>query len=135
MKKVAIIGTVGIPGKYGGFETLAHQLVTHLNHKVDFTVYNSRFSYEKEERMKYWNRARIIYVPLKANGVQSIIYDIFTMIHALFFAEVLLILGVSGCVALPLLKLFTSKRIIVNIDGLEWRRDKWGKFQKKFLKS
>lgn len=134
MKKVAIIGSVGVPGKYGGFETLAHQLVSNLNHQIDFTVYNSRFSYEKEERLKYWNRARIKYVPLKANGVQSILYDIISMIHALLFVDVLLILGVSGCIFLPILKLLTSKRIIVNIDGLEWRRDKWGKFQKKFLK-
>jgi hypothetical protein len=25
--KVAIIGTVGVPGRYGGFETLAEELV------------------------------------------------------------------------------------------------------------
>ena len=31
MKKVAIIGTVGVPANYGGFETLVDQLVRH-NH-------------------------------------------------------------------------------------------------------
>lgn len=134
MRKVGIIGSVGVPGKYGGFETLAHQLVCNLNHQIDFTVYNSKFSYEKEERLRYWNRARIKYVPLKANGIQSIIYDIFSMLHAILYTEILLILGVSGCIFLPILKMLSSKRVIVNIDGLEWRRDKWGKFHKKFLK-
>ncbi|EFO4172974.1 TPA: DUF1972 domain-containing protein, partial [Escherichia coli] len=35
---------------------------------------------------------------------------------------------------LPIYKLFSKSKIIVNIDGLEWRRNKWGTFAKKFLK-
>ena len=38
----------------------------------------------------------------------------------------LLILGVGGCILLPFLRLFgCRKRIVCNIDGLEWRRAKW----------
>ncbi|WP_276606391.1 DUF1972 domain-containing protein [Escherichia sp. E2748] len=40
----------------------------------------------------------------------------------------------SGCLFLPIYKLFSKSKIIVNIDGLEWRRNKWGTFAKKFLK-
>ena len=46
----------------------------------------------------------------------------------------MLILGVSGCVILPFIRLFNKKRIITNIDGLEWRREKWSKNAKCFLK-
>jgi len=53
---------------------------------------------------------------------------------ALFKSDTLLILGVSGCFILPLLKPFHSKRIIISIDGLEWKRGKWSKFAKWFLK-
>jgi glycosyltransferase involved in cell wall biosynthesis len=35
---------------------------------------------------------------------------------------------------LPILKIFSKTKIIVNIDGLEWKRDKWSKFAKTFLK-
>jgi len=45
----------------------------------------------------------------------------------------LLVLGVSGCIFLPVVKLFSNKRIIVNLDGLEWRRAKWSGWIKKFL--
>ena len=38
-QKLAIIGTVGLPAKYGGFETLAQQLVLQLNKQFDMTVY------------------------------------------------------------------------------------------------
>ena len=133
-KKLAIIGTVGVPARYGGFETLAHQLVENLNNKYDITVYNSTKHYSAKERVKEWNGAKIKYIPLSANGCCSIFYDIISMIHAIFFSEVLLILGVSGCLFLPFIKLFfPSKKIIVNVDGLEWRRAKWNAYAKTFL--
>ncbi|MEM6966125.1 MAG: DUF1972 domain-containing protein [Bacteroidota bacterium] len=133
-KRIGIIGTVGVPARYGGFETLAHQLVLNLNKDFDLTVYNSTQHYSAKERVKKWNGADIRYIPLKANGVQSIFYDMISMIHAVIFCDVMLILGVSGCLFLPFIKLFFPfKRVIVNIDGLEWRRAKWGSSAKHFL--
>lgn len=35
---------------------------------------------------------------------------------------------------MPLFKLISKAKIITNIDGLEWKRDKWGKYTRKFLK-
>lgn len=134
MQKVAIIGTVGIPSKYGGFETLAHQITKHLNKNFRFRVYCSSKAYSNEERLGTFNNSELVYVPLNANGAQSVIYDLVSIIHALFFADVLLILGVSGCLFLPFVKWFTKVRIITNIDGLEWRRNKWNKLAKEFLK-
>lgn len=133
LPKLAIIGTVGVPAKYGGFETLVHFLVKNLNKRFDITVYCSTKSYSEEERKPTWNGAKLHYVPLNANGLQSIIYDLWSMLHALKQADVLLVLGVSGCIFLPFLKMFSKKRIIVNIDGLEWRRSKWNWLAKKFL--
>ncbi len=132
--KLAIIGTVGVPAKYGGFETLAHHLVQNLNEDLDITVYNSAQNYTAQERVPEWNGAKIKYIPFSANGFQSVIYDIISIIHAAIFSEILLILGVSGCLFLPFIKLFTRKKIIVNIDGMEWRRDKWKNWAKYFLK-
>ncbi|MEM8906825.1 MAG: DUF1972 domain-containing protein [Bacteroidota bacterium] len=133
-KKLAVIGTVGVPAKYGGFETLAHHLVLHLNQEYDMLVYASKKEYEESERLTQWNGARIQYVPLKANGFQSIFYDAYSIIHALIYCDVLLVLGVSGCFLLPFIQLFSKKKIIVNIDGLEWRRPKWNRFAKAFLR-
>ncbi len=133
-RKLGIIGTVGVPARYGGFETLAHQLVENLNQDYSITVYNSTKHYSAKERVKEWNGARIKYIPLSANGFQSIFYDIISIIHAVLFCDVLLILGVSGCLFLPFVKLFFPfKKVIVNLDGLEWRRAKWNKYAKTFL--
>jgi len=132
MKKVSIIGTVGIPAKYGGFETLTEYLTKLLAEEFELTVFCSSKSYP--DKTKTYNGAQLKYIPLQANGVQSIPYDIMAIFKALFFADTLLILGVSGCIILPIVRLFSKKKLVVNIDGLEWKREKWGGFAKWFLK-
>jgi glycosyltransferase involved in cell wall biosynthesis len=132
LKKIAIIGTVGLPAKYGGFETLTEYLTKNLETTFDITVYCSSTFYSK--KLKKYNNARLKYIPFNANGAQSIFYDIISIFNALLFADVLLILGVSGCIILPFVKLISNKLIIVNIDGLEWKRAKWGKGAKLFLR-
>ena len=57
--RVAIIGTTGLPAKYGGFETLADHLVTHLSSKYDFTVYCSKKKYSKEEQIESYKDAKL----------------------------------------------------------------------------
>ncbi len=131
--KVAIIGTVGVPANYGGFETLVEQLVRH-NHSEDlqYAVYCSRKSYN-DERWVY-HGAKTEYVGLNANGVQSIPYDILSLVKAARKSDVILVLGVSGCAFLPIFRMFSKKRLVINIDGLEHRRDKWNKWARRFLK-
>jgi glycosyltransferase involved in cell wall biosynthesis len=132
-KKIAIIGTVGIPAKYGGFETLTEHLVKQLGEQYDITVYCTAKKYAPEARKKTYLGAKLKYLPLDANGIQSIPYDTLSIIHALFYADVLLILGVAGAWILPFVKLFTNKKIIISIDGIEWKRDKWSRLAKWYL--
>ncbi len=124
-KKVAIIGTVGVPASYGSFETLAEHLVKNLGDNYDLTVYCTKKKYPKEKRPGYFGKAKLVYLGLNANGIQSIPYDTLSIIHALFYADVLLILGVAGAWILPFVRLFTNKKIIVSIGGIEWKRNKW----------
>jgi glycosyltransferase involved in cell wall biosynthesis len=130
--KISIIGTVGLPAKYGGFETLTEYLTKHLGGKLDLTVFCSSKSYNQQ--LEIYNNARLYYLPIDANGIQSIFYDIVSMFKALRFADTFLILGVSGCIVLPLIRLISRKKIVVNIDGLEWKRAKWNRLAKWFLK-
>jgi glycosyltransferase involved in cell wall biosynthesis len=131
--RVAIIGTVGLPARYGGFETLAAQLVTHLGHDHALTVYCSGKQYPQSNRPRFVGEARLHYIPLQANGMQSILYDALSILHALFYADVLLVLGVAGAWTFPFIRLFTRKKIVVSIDGIEWKRAKWGQVARWFL--
>lgn len=132
-KRIAIIGTVGLPAKYGGFETLASHLVRQLSGKFDFTVYCSAKKYKKEERVDVFEGAKLEYINLEANGIQSIPYDTLSILKAIRKNDTLLILGVAGAWILPLVRLFTNKKIIISIDGIEWKRDKWSLFAKLYL--
>jgi len=131
-KKIAIIGIVGIPAEYGGFETLTEYLTKNLSKEYEITVFCS--SKNNDNKIKNYNGAKLKYTFLNANGVMSILYDIISIFRALMFADTLLILGVSGCIILPFIHIFSKKKIIINIDGLEWKREKWNIFSKWFLK-
>lgn len=131
-KRIAIVGIVGLPAKYGGFETLAHNLVKQLKEKYSFTIYCSAYAYKKKPLR--WEGASLKYLPLKANGIQSIPYDMLSIMLASRNADIVLLLGVSGALIFPFLNKRKRRKIIVNIDGIEWRRSKWSKGAKRILK-
>lgn len=133
MKKVAIIGTQGVPARYGGFETLVENILgDNASHEISYTVFCS--SKDMDKKLKSYKNARLRYMPLHANGIQSIAYDILSMVKAVNRFDTILILGVSGCLFLPVFRLMFHKKLIVNIDGLEYRRQKWGRFAKFILR-
>jgi len=134
-KKIAIVGTVGVPANYGGFETLVENLICYHDAKdlpYDVIVYCSSKSYQKKSS-KYLS-AKLQYIPFNANGAQSIIYDWFSLLLAMWRSDVILLLGVSGATLLPLVRLLSSAKIVTNIDGIEWRRQKWKGLAKWFLR-
>ena len=136
IQKIAVVGTVGLPANYGGFETLVENLVRYhdsITLKDELTVYCSGKSYD-EKNAKYLT-AQLKYIPLQANGAQSIPYDILSLLSAVLNrSDVILLLGVSGATVLPLIRLLSSARIVTNIDGIEWRRQKWKGVAKWFLR-
>lgn len=128
---ISVIGTVGVPACYGGFESLVENLID--SNSKQYLVYCQGSAYK--DKISTYKSAEIKYLPLKANGIQSIAYDVLSILHSLVTNKNdLLVLGVSGAIALPLVKLFSCRKVVTNIDGLEWRRDKWGRFAKWFLK-
>lgn len=135
MKQVAIVGIQGVPAKYGGFETLVENIIgDNCCSEVRYTVFCSSKDYAT--RMKTYKEAQLKYIPLfHANGIQSTPYDILSMLKCLRGYDAVVILGVSGCIFLPIFRLLYRKQLIVNIDGLEHRRAKWSKFARWFLRT
>ncbi|WP_323039884.1 DUF1972 domain-containing protein [Gemmobacter sp.] len=126
--KLALLGTVGVPGRYGGFETLAENLVRHharTGRQETLSVWCS--AKDNCEHPPRFESAELRYVRLHANGVQSILYDAVSLWQAILSGhDRILLLGVSGALALPLVRLVGWRgRIVTNIDGIEWKREKW----------
>lgn len=131
--KVAIIGTVGVPACYGGYETLVENLLDYKNNEdLNYQIYCTSKVY-KEKRKEY-KGAKLVYLPFKANGAQAPIYDTLSLIHAFFTCDRILSLGTVGSFILPILRLFSRKQIIYNLDGLDDEREKFSSFSQKVIK-
>ena len=128
-KKISIVGIVGLPPSYGGFETLTKYL-TKYNKDFDITVYCER----KNNKLRSFNGANLVYLPFKANGFQSIFYDSLAIIKSWFNSDVILILGTPGSIIIPFLNFFKKTKTIVNFGGLEWKREKWSYFARLYLR-
>ena len=136
--KIAIIGTVGVPARYGGFETLAEQLAKGIKpeaHKL--VIYCQRSAYPELNRGEQFEGHQRVLLPLRANGPASMVHDMLAMTHAAFIAKVdaLLVLGYSGAWFLPMVRLMRPRmQVVTNIDGMEWRRDKFGRAARALLR-
>ena len=136
MSKISIVGISGLPAQYGGFETLAEQLVRNWPVEGDeFTCFCERrySSYDINE-----NNLRRIFLPLRANGPQSILFDALGILISIYHRNnTVLLLGVSGAWILPFVRHLPENiqpNIVTNVDGIEWKREKWGFFARKLLK-
>ena len=128
-KKLALIGSNGIPANYGGTETFYENLTRVLSDKYDITVYCSK----KQPREKVGDTylgAKLKYLPLSANGWQSIPYDAYSVIDAARKADILYIFGSSGLFMVRFLRFFgLNTPVYLNHGGLdEWKREKFGRF-------
>ena len=133
MKHVGIVGIQGIPAMYGGFETFVQQWLSRRNGtKITYTVY-CELKYKKIASVSEVKR---VFLPFRANGIQSLLYDATGILHScLTGKDTIVLLGVSGAWIIPLLKIFTpNKKFMVNIDGIEWKRAKWSKSAKSLLR-
>lgn len=128
--KIAIIGTQGLPNKYGGFETLAEYLTKYLAKEFEITVFCSLKIYPK--KITYYNNAKLRYLPFHANGFQSIIYDSLALILSLRYDKII-ILGASSGLLFPLLWPWKNK-FILNCGGIDWKRSKWTPIASKVIR-
>ncbi|HEU0131438.1 MAG TPA: DUF1972 domain-containing protein [Mycobacteriales bacterium] len=123
---VAILGTRGIPANYGGFETFAENLATRLvNRGVPVTVY-CRSHYATERGA--WRGIRLVTLPTVRNKyLDTVVHTALSALHLVTrtrVRDVVLCNAANAPVLLPL-RLF-RRRVVLNVDGLEWRRGKWG---------
>jgi hypothetical protein len=133
LKKIHIVGTHGVPAKYGGFETLADFLCQNLKDDYEITVYCNSHKYPNKEK-EYFG-AKLKYLKFEANGFKGIFYDLITYVQALISADVILYLGPGGSGFMSPLKYLMGKKVIVNHGGLnEWEREKLSAIQKIWAK-
>lgn len=131
---VAIIGTRGYPSYYGGFETAVRQIVPHLlDHGWEVTVYGRSSSIETN-RADRDARARSVTTPgINSRSLSTLTFG-FTATAAAMITrpDVALVMNVANGYWLPMLKA-RAIPTLVNVDGIEWERAKWGTVGRKIF--
>ncbi len=125
--RIAILGTRGIPARYGGFETFAEELSTRLaarGHRV--TVYCRERHPEPGYRGVF-----LVYLPTwRHKYFDTIVHTFFSTLHLIFHrADVALYCnGANAIFTLPP-RVFGIPTLL-NVDGLERKRKKWNRLAK-----
>lgn len=122
---IAILGIRGVPANYGGFETFAEQLGARLverGHEV--TVYGRSSSIPSG--LKNFRGIRIIRLPApQSKYLETVVHSLFAAAHAAFRRYDIVYVCNSANVPAVIVLMLARKRIVLNVDGLEWRRAKW----------
>lgn len=130
-KRVAIIGTRGYPSYYGGFETLVRRLVPHLaDEGWEVAVYGRRGATASDDPTRDPRIARIVTPGVESKSLSTLSYGLTACLHAARRRpDVVLVMNIANGYWLPFL---AARGIptVVNVDGIEWERAKWGRAAK-----
>lgn len=132
--KIAIMGIRGIPANYSGFETFAEGFGLRLVKRgYEVTVYNRSNWINYNER--FYNGIRLVKLPTIANKYLDTIFHTFlSLIHGIFRRyDIIYICGVGNSILAFIPRLF-NLRVVLNVDGLDWQRGKWGILARLYLK-
>ena len=140
-KRVAIIGTRGFPSFYGGFETLLRHLVPYLAERGwDVDVYCrdgiERIKPGNADNVDHGKIQQVFTRGLESKSASTLTFGLTSSIHAAVGRkpDVALVMNVANGFWLPLLRV-RGVPAAVNVDGIEWDRDKWGAAAKKVFRS
>ncbi|MEZ5659003.1 MAG: DUF1972 domain-containing protein [Burkholderiaceae bacterium] len=126
-KKLFIHGIRGIPASHGGFETFAEFLAPYLvEHGWDVTVYCQELGNGKPYT-DHWKGVELIHIPVSGDGAKgSVVFDWLTVKDACAKQGLNLTLGYNTAIFSAYLRL-KKKTNLINMDGIEWKRQKWSK--------
>lgn len=132
---IGIVGTRGVPNKYGGFEAFAEQLAPWLAARGHRVVVYCSHTHSNHEKM--WRGVHRIqcFDPEKFMGAAGqFVYDLNCNLHAnKQHFDVVLHLGYTSDAVWHFLWNCAAKHV-VNMDGMEWKRAKYSSAVKRFLK-
>ncbi|HYM26891.1 MAG TPA: DUF1972 domain-containing protein, partial [Steroidobacteraceae bacterium] len=132
--RIAMMGSRGIPASYSGFETAVEQLSVRLvgrGHQV--TVY-CRSHHIKWAEPTY-RGVRLVKLPtIASKHFDTIAHTFLSMLHgALRRYDLVYICGV-GNAPLAWMPRLVGQPTVLNVDGADWQRAKWGGFARRYLR-
>lgn len=131
--KIALLGTRGVPANYGGFETCVEQVGARLAQRGhDVTVYCRSHYVDRSQRTH--RGMRLVTLPtVKNKYLDTITHTFISSLHALFQPYDICLYFIAGNSPVSWIPRLSGKRTIINVDGLDWQREKWPRPAKKYI--
>lgn len=131
---ISIIGVRGLGVIYSGFETFVYKLTEKVRRDTRFKIY-ARKAYQKQNYSKMNVKVIPIYT-VQGKHLETFFYSMVSNIHSYFSkANAVLYLGVvNGSFFIPIHKLL-GRKVIVNVDGIDWQRSRWSNLGKFYIKA
>jgi glycosyltransferase involved in cell wall biosynthesis len=127
------MGTRGIPASYSGFEKCAEELGARLverGHQV--TVYCR--SHHIKLRERHYRGMELVHLPTIQNKyLDTIVHTFLCTLHASFRHYDIVLMFIVGNSLVSWIPRLTGKRVVLNVDGLDWQRQKWPLWAKKYI--
>jgi glycosyltransferase involved in cell wall biosynthesis len=131
--KVAIVGTRGIPARYGGFETFAEQLANRLVRREHEVVVYCRPQFISPSDQVDSRIRRVILPTIPHKYLDTPLHTFFSILHVMSTdAEVVLVCNVANSPFAWIPRL-AGKPTILNVDGLDRKRKKWNAVARAYL--
>jgi glycosyltransferase involved in cell wall biosynthesis len=122
--RIALVGTRGIPARYGGFETFAEELSTRLalrGHEV--TVYC-----RGPRGRSVYRGVRQVWLPtIRHKYFDTIAHTLFSTLHLLARRQDAALYCNGANALFTLLPRTAGMPVALNVDGIERRRKKWNR--------
>jgi glycosyltransferase involved in cell wall biosynthesis len=127
--RIALIGTRGVPARYGGFETAVEEVGRRLvarGHEV--TVYCR----SSDRTPEYLGMRRVVLPALRMRTAETLSHTALSVAHQVRHrAEVAVVFNAANAPFLPALHAL-GVPVAVHVDGLEWQRGKWGRLGRRY---
>jgi len=134
--KIAIIGSKGMPPSFGGFETFVYEIAKRVNNKNNISLIVYGESPNKVIIRDEYQGIRRVAIPRK--GRLNVIRNRITAINDAVNIEKVDAIYLLGYISAPFINWNNLKqrniKIILNPDGLEWKRSKYNFIVRKYLR-
>jgi glycosyltransferase involved in cell wall biosynthesis len=123
-----MIGTRGVPARYGGFETAIEEIGRRLVERGHSVTVYCRSAGDRDAVPSEHLGMRLVTLPaLRSKAVETISHSALSAGHELWHRDedVTFVFNAANSVFLPIVHL-AGTPAAVHVDGLEWRRAKWG---------
>jgi glycosyltransferase involved in cell wall biosynthesis len=134
--RVAMLGSRGIPARYGGSETAIEEVGWRLAQEGQRVLVYCRRHNSQTNSPEYRGMERIVLPSIHRKNWDTPSHTFLSLLDLLLHrrnVDILHLQGVGNSIFLPFLKL-TRWKTVVTVDGPDWERPKWGWFAKKVLK-